>query len=232
MSKALAWDGTGTGRGGEPVAIVGIGCRLPGGVANADGYWRLLLDRRSAIVEVPRDRWSVARFYDANPQKPNTAVTRWGGFLPDITGFEADLFRVSPREALSMDTQQRLMLQVTWEALEDAGIPHERLGGSDTAVYIGVSTSDYAILRWAHGVDDGHLGPGLALSVVANRISHKLDLRGPSLSIDTACSSSLVALHLACEALRSGETSLAIAGGVNLIVTPVVTIHFSKAHMM
>src|SRR5262249_22322939 len=153
-------------------------------------------------VEVPRNRWSTARFYDPNPNKPNAAVTKWGGFLSDITGFDAEFFKLSPREALSMDPQQRLMLQVAWEALEDAGIPSDHLSGSDTGVYVGVSSSDYAMLRWAHSEDDLHLGPGLAISIVSNRISHKLDLRGPSMSIDTACSSSLVAINLACNALQ------------------------------
>jgi len=160
--------------------------------------------------------------------------TRWGGFLEQIDGFDASFFAISPREAVQMDPQQRLLLEVTWEALEDAGQVRESLGGKAVGVFIGISTYDYGgiQLRSPLGIVDGYLTTGSALSIAANRISYFFDFRGPSMAIDTACSSSLVAAHLACQSLWSGESTLAVAGGVNAILSPAITVGFSKLKAM
>lgn len=216
----------------EPIAIVGIGCRFPGASGPAE-LWTLLCDGADAITEVPSGRWNVDDFYDADPAVPGKMSTRWGGFLRDVDCFDREFFGISPREAAALDPQQRLLLEVTWEALEDAGQVRTALTGSDTAVFVGISTYDYALLQAPH-VDgiDVYWGTGNALSIAANRISYLFDLRGPSLAIDTACSSSLVAVHMACQSLRSGESQLAIAGGVNVILSPNAAINFTKAGVM
>jgi phthiocerol/phenolphthiocerol synthesis type-I polyketide synthase C len=219
----------------EPVAIVGVGCRFPG-AKDPQAFWRLLHDGLDAITEVPVDRWDINSFYDPNPGTPGRMNTRWGGFLEHVDQFDPHFFGISPREASRMDPQQRLLLEVAWEALEDAGQAPHRLAGSQTGVFIGISGVDYSQLQIRYGdfpFDiDAYAGTGNAHSVAANRLSYLLDLRGPSLSLDTACSSSLVAIHLACQSLLSGESSLALAGGVNLILFPALTVAFSQAHMM
>ncbi len=216
----------------EPVAIVGIGCRFPG----ADGpeaFWRLLEEGVDAVTEVPPDRWDVDALYDPDPGAPGKMSTRWGGFLRAVDRFDAGFFGISPREAARMDPQQRLLLEVAWEALEDAGIDPGRLAGSRTGVFVGISTSDYGQIQFADAArGDAYAGAGGALSIAANRLSYVLDLRGPSLAVDTACSSSLVALHLACRSLRSGECTTALVGGANLLLSPGITVHFSKAGFM
>ncbi len=218
----------------EPVAIIGIGCRLPGGADGPDSFWRLLREGVDAIGEVPPERWDLAAFYDEDPAAPGKMNTRWGGFLERIDGFDASFFGISPREAAPMDPQQRLLLEVTWEALEDAGQVRDSLAGTPVGVFIGISTFDYGALQLGdpRRVVDGYLNTGSALSIAANRISYFFDFRGPSMAIDTACSSSLVATHLACQSLWSGESTLAVAGGVNLILSPAVTIGFSKLKAM
>ncbi len=219
----------------EPIAIVGIGCRFPG-AKDPEAFWQLLHDGVEAISEVPADRWDINAFYDANPGIPGKMSTRWGGFLERVDLFDPHFFGIFPREAGRMDPQQRLLLEVAWEALEDAGQAPQRLAGSRTGVFIGISSSDYSQLQIRHGnypFDiDAYAGTGNAHSVAANRLSYLLDLRGPSLALDTACSSSLVAMHLACQSLLSGESTLALAGGVNVILFPGVTISFSQARMM
>jgi phthiocerol/phenolphthiocerol synthesis type-I polyketide synthase C len=219
----------------EPIAIVGIGCRFPG-AKDPEAFWQLLRDGVEAISEVPSDRWDINAFYDANPGVPGKMSTRWGGFLEHVDLFDPHFFGIFPREAGRMDPQQRLLLEVAWEALEDAGQAPQRLAGSRTGVFIGISSSDYSQLQIRHGnypFDiDAYAGTGNAHSVAANRLSYLLDLRGPSLALDTACSSSLVAMHLACQSLLSGESTLALAGGVNLILFPALTVAFSQAHMM
>ncbi len=215
-----------------PVAVVGIGCRFPG----ADGpaaFWRLLREGVDAIAEVPPDRWDIDAYFDPDLATPGKMNTRWGGFLRDIDRFDPYAFGISPREAARMDPQQRLLLEVTWEALEDAGIPLARLAGSRTGVFVGISSNDYGLLQLADpALSDPHAGTGNALSIAANRVSYLLDLHGPSLSVDTACSSSLVAVHLACQSLRSGECDIALAGGVNVILSPAITVNFTKAGFM
>jgi acyl transferase domain-containing protein/acyl-CoA synthetase (AMP-forming)/AMP-acid ligase II/acyl carrier protein len=212
----------------EPVAIVGIGCRLPG----ADGvqaFWKLLRDGLDTITEVPAARWDVERYYDARSSIPGKMNTRWGGFLEHVDYFDAGFFGISPREARSMDPQQRTVLEVAHEAMQDAGIPAAKLSGTRTGVFIGICNNDYGALASSADVLDPRWTTGNAFSVAANRISYVFNLKGPSLAIDTACSSSLVAIHLACQSLWSGESAVALAGGVNLILRPDVTISFSAA---
>ncbi len=216
-----------------PIAIVGIGCVLPGGCEGPDAFWQALIEGRDLVVPVPPDRWNAAAHYSEDPSIPGKSITRWGGFLTDVRSFDAAFFGISPREAVLMDPQQRLLLQVSWEALEDAGIASERVAGSPTGVFIGISHSDYhAIQKLGPTAIDVHTSTGGALSIAANRISHRFDLRGPSVAVDTACSSALVAFDAACHAIWTGECSLALAGGVNVILTPDVTISFSRAAML
>ncbi|HEY3909045.1 MAG TPA: beta-ketoacyl synthase N-terminal-like domain-containing protein [Stellaceae bacterium] len=218
-----------------PIAIVGLGCRFPGATAGAEAYWRLLADGHDAIAEVPPTRWDVARYYDPDPDRPGKTNSRWGGFLTDIDMFDAGLFGISRREAESMDPQHRLLLEVAWEALEHAGIAPDALAGSPTGIFVGLSSSDYSTLLGA-GRDaswiDAYASLGNAPSIAAGRLAYAFGTQGPAMVVDTACSSSLVAAHLAAQALRSGECSLALAGGVNLILAPELTINFSKAHML
>ncbi|MGH7030128.1 MAG: type I polyketide synthase, partial [Stellaceae bacterium] len=218
-----------------PVAIVGLGCRFPGAATGADAYWRLLADGHDAIAEVPPTRWDVARYYDPDPDRPGKTNSRWGGFLTDIDLFDAGLFGISRREAESMDPQHRLLLEVAWEALEHAGIAPDALSGSPTGIFVGLSSSDYATLLGA-GRDaawiDAYASLGNAPSIAAGRLAYAFGAQGPAMVVDTACSSSLTAVHLAAQALRGGECTLALAGGVNLILAPELTINFSKAHML
>ena len=190
----------------EPIAIVGMGCRFPGGGSDPASYWRMLEAGTDAIREVPADRWDWKRFFDADPAAPGKITTRWGGFLDAIDGFDAAFFGIAPREALHMDPQQRLFLEVVCEALEDAGLTRERLAGSRAGVFAASYHSDYAQMIYsARPMIGAHTVTGAAHSVLANRLSYLLDLRGPSVSIDTACSSSLVALHLACQSPAPGR---------------------------
>ena len=217
---------------GEPIAIVGMACRFPG-ADSPEAFWQLLREGRDAIGEVPPDRWDVDALYDPNPDAPGKINTRYGGFLEKIDQFDAGFFGISPREAARMDPQQRLLLEAAFEALEDAGQTPERLAGSATGVFVGISSNDYARV---FGGDleqiDGYAGSGNALCIAANRISYTFDLRGPSVAVDTACSSSLVAVHLACRSLWNEETECALAGGVNVILSPQVTVNFTKAGAM
>ena len=199
----------------EPIAIIGMGCRFPGGADSPDAYWRLLSEGIDGICEVPASRWDVNAFYDPTLATAGKMCTRWGGFLSEIDQFEPQFFGISPREAESMDPQQRLLLEVSWEALEHAGLAANKVAGSQTGVFIGISSHDYSHLQDA---PTAYTGTGNAFSIAANRLSYLLDLRGPSLAIDTACSSSLVAVHQAVISLRQGECELALAGGVNLIL--------------
>lgn len=217
----------------EPIAIVGIGCRFPG----ADGpesFWRLLTDGVDAISEVPPERWSLDEFYDSDPTVPGKMSTRWGGFLSGIDRFDAAFFGISPREAAHVDPQQRLLLEVAWEAMEDAGVPPETVAGQKVGVFVGMASCDYGHEQLADvsGMSDGYAITGSALSIGANRLSYVFDFRGPSLTVDTACSSSLVAVYEACQSIHRGESLMALAGGVNLVLTPAVTIGFSKLQAM
>ncbi|MGW0838611.1 beta-ketoacyl synthase N-terminal-like domain-containing protein [Streptomyces sp. NPDC002787] len=209
---------------GEPIAVVGVGCRLPGGVRGPADYWRMLLDGVDAIRRVPEDRWR-----DFTPYPPADALP-YGGYLDDVAGFDADFFRVTPREAAVMDPQQRILLEVVRETLDHAAVPAASLAGSATGVFVGVSAPEYGQLT---GADPAAVDPwapaGGALSVAAGRLSYVLDTRGPSMAVDTACSSSLVAVHHACVSLRTGESDAAIAAGVNVLLSPTVTVAFRRA---
>jgi acyl transferase domain-containing protein/NAD(P)-dependent dehydrogenase (short-subunit alcohol dehydrogenase family)/SAM-dependent methyltransferase len=221
-------------RASEPIAVVGLGCRLPGGVTDPESYWQLLHGGRDAICDVPRDRWDADVFFDPDPDAPGKMSVRNGGFLADAASFDPAFFGIAPREALTMDPQQRLLLEVTWQALEHAGIAPEGLAGSATGVFVGICNSDYykRLLNRSADSIDAYFASGNAASVAAGRISYCLGLQGPAMSIDTACSSSLVSLHVACRSLRSGESRLAIAAGVNLMCSPETTIALSKSHML
>ncbi|MFE2754355.1 type I polyketide synthase, partial [Actinosynnema sp. NPDC059335] len=212
----------------EPIAVVGLGCRFPGGAVDGDSYWDLLASGTDAVREIPPDRWDVDAFFSAEP-RPGKVSTRSGGFLDRVDAFDHDFFGISRREALAMDPQQRLTLEVVWEALEDSGRAPTRLAGSRTGVFMGVSSFDYATEHLLDPVDfSAHAGTGVAHSVVTGRVSYTLDLRGPSMAIDTACSSALVAVHQACQSLRLGESDLAVAGGVNVVLSPLPSVSFSQ----
>ncbi|MDP9863644.1 MULTISPECIES: type I polyketide synthase [Streptosporangium] len=205
----------------QPVAVIGIGCRLPGDVNSPEEFWELLARGGNTTGEVPPERWDGYRELGPEFEAALRRVIRAGNFLTEIDGFDAEFFRISPREAELMDPQQRILLEVAWQALEHAGIPPEDLAGTDTGVFAGVCTYDYGGRQLEDLPSiDAWTGIGAATCAVSNRVSHALDLRGPSLTVDTACSASLVALHLAAQSLRLGESTLALAGGVNLLVSP------------
>lgn len=211
----------------EPIAIIGIGCRFPG-AKSPDAYWQLLRNGVDAIREVPAERWNIDDFYDPDPSAPGKMNTRHGGFIDDVDQFDPYFFGITPREAMSMDPQQRLLLEVAWEALEDAGQVLEDLANTQVGVFVGISSNDYSLQVRDPRLIDPHMGTGNLFSIAAGRISYLLNLRGPSLAVDTACSSSLLSVHLACQSLMRGESTLALAGGVNLILVPGSTITLSK----
>ena len=221
-------------RSHAPIAIIGVGCRFPGGIRNAESYWELLSEGRDAITEVPSWRWNIGALYDPDPHANGRVATRWGGFLDSPELFDPAFFGIAPVEARGMDPQQRLLLEVGWEALEDAGIVPATLAGSRTGVFVGLCNSDYAQRALQSNGDgiDAYFAQGASHAVAAGRISYFLGLRGPSVAIDTACSSSLVAVHQACQSLRTGETDLALTGGANLLFIPEVTMALSRAQMM
>ena len=217
----------------EPVAVVGIGCRFPGGVVGPDAYWTFLANGVDAIGEIPRDRWNADEFYDPDTLAPGRMSSKWGGFLPDVAGFDADFFGISPREAQAMDPQQRVMLEVAWEALEHAGIVPDQLAGTRTGVMMGVYYTEYQSISAANPDSiDAYSATGNAHAVAVGRIAYLLGLRGPAMAVDSACSSSLVTVHLACQSLRLRESDLALAGGVSLILRPETQIAMSKWGML
>ena len=219
----------------EPIAVIGMGLRFPGGANTPESFWELLRGGVDAITDVPPDRWNVNAFYDPDPDAPGKMSTRWGGFLENIDKFDPEFFGISPREASTMDPQQRLLLEIVWEALENAGQAPSDLFDSQTGVFIGISSFDYFQDQLQHldpRLIDAYFATGGTHSVASGRISYVLGLRGPSVSLDTACSSSLVAIHLACQSLRAKECDEALAGGANLILRPEIHINFSKTHVL
>jgi phthiocerol/phenolphthiocerol synthesis type-I polyketide synthase D len=217
----------------EPIAVVGVGCRLPGGVRGPEAYWQFLSAGTDGIGEVPQGRWDQFPAPSPASAAAVAATPRFGGFLDDIASFDAEHFGITPTEAAVMDPQQRMMLEVGWEALAHAGIAPESLAGSATGVWVGMSGNEYSHLTMSDlSRTDAWAATGSALSITANRLSYLLDLRGPSMTLDTACSSSLVATHEAVGSLRSGEVDLALVGGVNLLLAPSVTVAFHRAQSL
>lgn len=220
------------------IAIIGIGCRLPGGIEGADDFWNFLAAGRSAISEVPPSRWNLDHHFNPDPDHPLTQHVRHGGFISGIEEFDASFFGISPREAICMDPQQRLMLEVAWQAMEDAGCPLEKLRSTPVGVFVGISSNDYGSLLWAseqqHATpnNEPYILPGNTGCIAANRLSYFFDLKGPSFTVDTACSSSLVAVHLACESMRRGESTLAFVGGVQALIHPGIQSTFCKAGLL
>ena len=233
LAGRALWEQDGALRVAEPIAIIGIGMRFPGGITDPDSLWQALLEGRDLITEVPPDRWDNTELYHPDPATPGRVSTKWGGFLDDIRVFDAAYFDITGREAERMDPQQRIALEVTCEAIERAGIPLSSLRGSATGVYFSSYHNDYTQLQYAdRPTVSGRTLTGSLHSIIPNRISYSLGLRGPSMTIDSACSSSLLSCHLACQALRNRECELAVAGGVNVSITPDVTIALSKGGFM
>jgi phthiocerol/phenolphthiocerol synthesis type-I polyketide synthase D len=219
--------------GAEPVAVIGIGCRLPGGIAGPEQYWEFLDSGSDAVTVVPADRWDAEAYYDPDPMAPGRMPTKWGAFINDVAGFDSEFFGITPREAVSMDPQQRVALEVAWEALENAGLAPDKLGETRAAVMLGVYYNEYQSLV-AQNINtiDAYSATGNAHSVTVGRIAYLLGLRGPAVAVDTACSSSLVSVHLACQSLRMRESDLALAGGVNLALRPETQLALGKWGML
>jgi len=217
----------------EPIAIIGLGCRFPGGATTPEQFWRLLETGTDAVREIPPERWDIDAYYDPDPGTPGKMATKWAGLLDQVDQFDGEFFGIAPREAASMDPQQRLLLEVAWESLNDAGYPPESLSESSAGVFFAIYNTDYARLQFRDPDTIGaHTSSGTSHGVAAGRLSYLLNLHGPSMAIDTACSSSLVAVHLAVQSLRTGECSLALAGGVSTLLTPEETIALSRWGML
>src|SRR6187431_1833284 len=219
----------------DRIAIIGIGCRFPGGVNDTEAFWKLLVKGREAVCEIPPDRWNVDRFYDAEPGIVGKSIARRGGFVDGIDQFDQQFFSISAREAPHIDPQQRLLLETAWEAIEDAGLVLDFEKGTDLGVFVGISHNDYQVIQgtpWDSQGISPHSATGSAHSIAANRISYCMNLHGPSVAMDTACSSALTAIHSACEHIRAGRGEIALAGGVTVMITPGGFIGFSQASML
>ena len=218
-------------RQNEPIAIIGMGCRFPQRINTPEAYWKLLSEGINAITEVPAQRWNIDDYYDQNPDAPGKMYTRYGGFLDDIDQFDPHFFGISPKEATAIDPQQRLLLEIAWEALENAGQPFNKLCGSQTGVFIGLTADDYAHLL-INGYERENLNVyrslGTLRCMAAGRLAYSLNLKGPVMEVDTACSSSLLSVHLATQSLHSAECNLALAGSINLMLSPETTIGLCK----
>src|ERR1700721_1880550 len=206
----------------DRIAIIGIGCRFPGGVNDTESFWKLLVEGREAVSDVPPDRWNIDRFFDAEPGLPGKSIARRGGFLDRIDQFDPQFFGISPREAPYVDPQHRLLLETAWEAIEDAGLVLDLARGADLGGFVGISHNEYQGIQttpWEHSGIGPHSPTGCAHSIAANRISYCFNLRGPSVAMDTACSSALTAVHAACEHIRAGRGEIALAGGGTGMIT-------------
>src|SRR5580700_304410 len=219
----------------DPVAIIGIGCRFPGGITDVESFWKLLTEAREAVTDVPPDRWNIERFFDTEPGLPGKSIAKRAGFLDNIDQFDPQFFGISPREAPFVDPQHRLLLETAWEAIEDAGLVLDLENGTDIGVFVGISHNEYQGIQ-STAFDHSGIGPhsptGCAHSIAANRVSYCLNLLGPSVAMDTACSSALTALHTACEHIWTGRGDVAMAGGVTVMITPGGFIGFSQASML
>jgi acyl transferase domain-containing protein/acyl carrier protein len=216
----------------QPIAIIGLSCRFPG-AKDPEAYWNLLQEGKDAIREVPPERWDKETYYDPDSSLPGKGVSYWGGFLENIDQFDPFFFGISPVEAKYMDPQQRLLMELAYEAFDDAGQRKGELDGTRTGVFVGISINEYSSVQFQDtSLITSHSGTGSALSIAANRISYFFNFRGPSVAVDTACSSSLAAIHLACQSIRNGDCNMAIAGGVNMILSPAHSIAFSKAGVL
>ncbi|MDB9517358.1 thioester reductase domain-containing protein [Roseofilum reptotaenium CS-1145] len=218
----------------EPIAIIGMSCRFPGGASTPEGFWDILQNGVDAIAEVPKDRWDLDNYYNPDPDTPGKMHSPYGGFIDQVKEFDANFFGISPKETIHLDPQHRLLLEVSWEALEHSGKNPQQLKGSQTGVFVGICSSDYSHRILSHGLEqiDAYISSGNSHSTASGRISYMLGLVGPNLVVDTACSSSLVSIHLACSSLRNQECNLALAGGVNLLLSPEVSIALSQGRML
>ncbi|MBV8812969.1 MAG: polyketide synthase, partial [Verrucomicrobia bacterium] len=219
----------------DRIAIIGIGCRFPGGINDTESFWKLLIEGREAVTDLPADRWNIDRFFDSEAGLPGKSIAKRGGFLENIDRFDAQFFGISPREAPYVDPQHRLLLETAWEAIEDSGMVLDLEHGTDLGVFVGISHNEYQGIQgtpFDHTGIGPHSPTGCAHSIAANRISYCLNLRGPSVAMDTACSSALTAVYMACEHIRAGRGDTALAGGVTVIITPGGFIGFSQASML
>ena len=204
-----------------PVAVIGMACRLPGGIDSPEQLWEALLRGDDLVTEIPPDRWDADEYYDPEPGVPGRSVSKWGAFLDDVAGFDSEFFGINEREATAIDPQHRLLLETSWEAMEHAGLTRQRMADSLTGVFVGLTHDDYQLVAAdAHAVEGPYGFTGNNFSMASGRIAYALGLHGPALTVDTACSSGLIAVHLACRSLHEGESDLALAGGASVTLDP------------
>src|ERR1700757_3313337 len=207
--------------GVTPVAVIGMACRLPGGIDSPERLWEVLLRGDDLVTEIPPDRWHADEYYDPEPGVPGRSVSKWGAFLDDVAGFDPEFFGINEREAAAIDPQHRLLLETSWEAMEHAGLTRERISGSLTGVFVGLTHGDYQLLAADTRSVEGPYGfTGTNFSLASGRIAYALGVHGPALTVDSACSSSLLAVHMACRSLHDGESDLAFAGGATVLLDP------------